>query len=142
MSNAIFHPAFAVLAVAVPISVFWITFTVLFDEGEDFQNYSNEIQVAGSELAFGDSKSEATVAVLGTITNTSPVPWKDVHFHADFFDAQGKRVDVGQKEVFSFYLPANASTSFKVSFRRKFPVTNYVSHTVRIITAKDARAKW
>ena len=60
----------------------------------------------------------------------------------DFFDADGRRADVGQKEEYSFYLPAQAATSFKISFRRECPETNYVKHSVRVLTAKDARARW
>jgi hypothetical protein len=79
---------------------------------------------------------------MGTIKNTSPVPWKEIQFHVDFLDASGKRADVGEREDYNFRLPANGTSSFKVSFRREFPETNYAKHIVRVVTAKDARARW
>lgn len=142
LSLAIFHPAVAVLFATIPMAAMLMFFATLFEQGEDFQTYQNQIQITESELAFGDTKSGGTIAVMGSITNLSPVPWKQIQFHVDFFDGNGKRVDVGQRDEYSFYLPANAATSFKVSFRREFPETNYVKHAVRVLTAKDARARW
>jgi hypothetical protein len=143
LSMVMFHPAFAVLFAAIPLAVVLAIFANVLDEGQDFQTYASQIEIAGSsELAFGDTKSGPTVAVIGIITNTSPVPWKEIKFHVDFFDAQGRRADVGLKEEYGYYLPAKAATSFKVSFRREFPETNYVKYNVRVLTAKDARSRW
>lgn len=142
LSLMMFHPASAVLLVGIMMGIYVTCFAKMFDQGEDFQGYVSQIQITESSLAFGETKSGVTIAVMGTITNTSPVPWKEVQFHVDFFDADGKRVDVGQKEEYSFYLPAQDTTSFKVSFRREFPETNYVKHNVRVLAAKDARTRW
>jgi hypothetical protein len=59
------------------------------------------------------------VAVIGTITNASRVSWKDIQFHVDFLDGTGKRVDVGEREDYSFRLLSGETTSFKVSSRRE-----------------------
>lgn len=142
VSMIMFHPGFAVLFAGIPLAVMLVVFSTIFDQGENYQRYKDQIQIADSEIALGDTKSSATVAVIGTIKNTSPVPWKEIRFHADFFDTQGKRVDVGEREDSNFYLLANGTSSFKVSFRREFPETNYVKHTVRVVTAKDARTRW
>lgn len=142
LSMLMFHPAFAALFVCIPLVVMLVVFATMFDRGEDYQSYKGQIEFVESEIAFGDTKSSATVAVIGTIKNTSPVPWKEIQFHADFFDGQGKRTDVGEREDYSFYLPANGTSSFKVSFRREFPESKYVKHQVRVVAAKDARARW
>lgn len=142
LSMVMFHPAFAVLIICIPLAIMPIVFGKIFDTGENYEGYKNQIVITDSQVAFGDTKSGATIAVMGTINNTSPVSWKEVQFHADFFNADGKRTDVGEREDSSFYLPANGTSSFKVSFRREFPETNYVKHDVRVITAKEARARW
>jgi hypothetical protein len=142
LSMVMFHPAFGVLFATIPLAAFLVFFATVFDPGEDFQSYLSQIQVTDSEFAFGNTQSGGTIAVMGTITNTSPVPWKEIQFHVDFFGADGKRADVGQRQEYSFYLPPKAATSFKVSFRREFPETNYVKHAVRVLSAKDARARW
>jgi hypothetical protein len=142
LAMVIFHPGVVLLVAAIPMLIIFFAFAAIFDQGEDFQGYAGQIEISESELAFGDTPSGATVAVMGTITNTSPVPWRQIQFHVDFADAEGRRVDVGQNEEYSFYLPARAATAFKVSFRREFPEEHYVKHSVRVLAARDARARW
>jgi ribosomal protein L40E len=142
LSMILYHPAFAVLFACLPMAAMLIVFATIFDRGENYEGYKDQIVIQDSQIVFGDTKSAATVAVLGMIKNTSPVPWKEIQFHADFLDAEGRRADVGEKEEYSLYLPPSATSSFKVSFRREFPETNYVKHTIRVVAAKDARARW
>jgi hypothetical protein len=137
-----YHPAFMALYACLPLGAILIAFATVFDTGENYESYKDQIVITDSQMAFGDTKSAPTVAVLGTIKNTSPVPWKDILFHSDFFDAQGKHTDVGEREDYSFRLPPKGTSSFKVSFRREFPETNYVRHEIRVVAAKDARARW
>lgn len=141
-SMVLYHPGFAVLFAIGPMAVLLIMFSMLQDRGEDFEAYRDQISVAESQLAFGEIKSGPSVAVLGTIKNQSRIPWKDIRFQVDFFDANGKRIDVGHKEQYTYYLPAGESLSFKLSFPCEFPQTNYVKHAVRVITAKDGRIRW
>ena len=56
--------------------------------------------------------------------------------------AAGKLADVGQKEEYSFGLGAGETSSFKVSFTREYPATNYVKSVVRIVGATDMKARW
>ena len=137
-----YHPAFAVLIAILPLLVFALAMERLFDQGEEYQDYKDQIAITESQIAFGEFKSGDTVGVIGVVTNNSVVPWKDVLFHVEFIDATGKRVDVGQKEEYDFQLPPHDSLSFKISFRREYPASNYVNHTVRVASAKDARARW
>lgn len=142
----LYHPAFAVLLTSLPVFaglfLFSTTISTIFDQGEPYENFRDQIVITESQIAFGETSSGATVAVMGTLQNTSPVSWKDIQFHIDFLDASGRRIDVGERENFQTRLPANASSTFKVSFRREFPETNYAKHTVRIMAAKDAKARW
>jgi hypothetical protein len=138
----LYHPAFAVLCACIPFSAMIIVFSSIFDAGENYETYKDQITISDSQLAFGDTKSGATVDVIGTIKNASSVSWRDVQFHVDFLNANGKRMDVGEKENYNYYLPANGTSSFKVSFPLEFPETNYVKFVARVVTAKDARARW
>jgi hypothetical protein len=137
-----FHPAFLTLFACLPVGAMMVVFATVFDSVENYELYKDQISITDSQIALGDTKSGATVAVIGTIKNTSHVSWKEIQFHVDFLDAAGKRVDVGEREDYSFRLPAGETSSFKVSFRREFPETNYVKHTVRVVAAKDVRARW
>ena len=127
----------------LPLITLWIVFARAFDRGEDYQEYKDQIVITESQSVFGETKSGgATVGVIGTIRNNSVVPWEDIRFHVDFFDSNGKRVDVAQKEQYQFYLAPKEAASFKISFSREYPESNYVKHSIRVATAKDARTKW
>jgi hypothetical protein len=138
----LYHPALAATFAILPMIIMLTIVVQMFDQGEPYQWQPGQIEITGSEVVFGDSSSNATVAVLGTITNTSAGAWREIHFHVDFSDATGRRVDVGQREQYSLVLPGHAALSFKVSFRREFPETNYVQHQIRVVSAKDARVRW
>jgi len=142
LSLVLYHPALAAMIVVLPITAVLIMFASMFDKGKDFELYKDQVIVTESQLALGDTKSGATIAVLGTIKNNSPVPWEKIQFHIEFFDAQGRRIDVGNELEYDFRLSAHESSSFKVSFRREFPETNYVKHAVRVAGAKDAGLRW
>jgi len=137
-----FHPATAALSVSLPVIVALIAFGNIFERGEDFAAYQGQIIVTNTRVDFGETKNGSTVAVLGEIQNTSPIPWHDINFHARFTDASGRLIDVTSEDKYSFHLPANGTSSFKLTFRREFPETNYAGHAVRILSAKDARSRW
>jgi hypothetical protein len=137
-----FHPGFVAALALIPIGIMLAAFASILDRGERYEVFKDQVVVESSQMVFGDKKSGPTVVVMGTIKNSSPVAWKDIRFHADFFDSNSNRVDVGQKDEHAFHIPANATTSFKLSFQREFPETNYFRHEVRIVEAKDARARW
>ena len=141
-SMVMFHPGFAVVFGSLPIAVMLIVFVTIFDTGENYETYKDQIVITDSQIVFGDMKSGATVAVIGTIKNASQVSWKEIQFDVNFLDAAGKRADVGEREDYGFRVPAGETSSFKVSFRREFPETNYVKAVVRVVGAKDARARW
>lgn len=142
LSMMVFHPAIAVLPAVIVMFMIPVFFAKIFDPGEDFESYKDQIRISESEAIIGSRSSNTTIAVIGTITNTSPVPWKQIVFHVEFFNAQGMRVDVGQKEQYSFYLPPKDATSFKVSFPLEFPESNYAKHSIRVLAAKDGRSRW
>lgn len=142
LNQIIFHPATIAFAILIPMLVAPYFFSRMFSKGEDYLSYSGQVQITESKIAFGETTNAATVAVIGTIKNGSPIPWKDILFQVDFQDANGQRVDAGQKEPYPYFLPAGDSLSFKVSFRREFPETNYVHYTIRVVSAKDGRAMW
>jgi len=141
-SLVMFHPACAVMFTAIPLLGMFYMLSTLFDRGEDYQAYRGQIVITDSQLVFGGSTSSPTVGVLGTIKNESVIPWKDIRIQVDFLDGAGHRSDAAQLEEYGYYLPAGESLSFKVSFRRDFPQTNYVGQTIRVVAAKDGRTRW
>lgn len=138
----LYHPVIGVIISSIPLVGLMIFLIHFLTEGEKYEVYQNQIVVTEQQLVFGELKSGKTVGVIGTIQNTSPVSWREVQLHVDFLDATGQRIDVGHKEPNNFFLPANGTSSFKLSFPMEFAETNYAQATVKVTTAKDKRARW
>ena len=136
------NPAFAVALMSIPLVACLFAFANIFDEGENFETFKDQIAITESQLAFGETKTSDTVVVLGAVENQSATPWKEVVFQVEFFDPAGKRIDTDQKRGYTLTVPAKAKIPFKVSIQREFPKDQYAKHSVTIISAKDARARW
>ena len=141
-TTILYHPALGTCFALLPLGLLLYGYTAMFDPGKNFETYKDQIAISDMQIAFGENKSNATVAVLGTIKNASQVSWREIHFHVEFLDAAGKRVDVGERDESTFRLPAGETSSFKISFRREFPETSYAKPIVRIVGAKDSKARW
>jgi hypothetical protein len=144
LSLTVVHPAFGFVFFAIPLMIFYILITVWFhnqfSKGEPFQKYAGQITVVESKIEFGQDHNGPVVAVVGKIKNTSPVDWKEVRIHAEFFNAKDALIDVDQQSEYqSPSLPAGQEIGFKVYFPRQFPEKEYVRHKIRVISAKDAR---
>ena len=142
-SMIMFHPVFSIIIAMAPLFIIMIMFSRYFGRGKDYHNYSGQIRVTESRIKFGKTRSGPSVSVIGTIKNTTRIPWDDIRFQVDFKNIEGELSDTGQKEGwYGYQIPPDESLSFKVTFRREFPETNYLSHVVKVVSAKDARAKW
>lgn len=144
-----FHPLFGMIpAIILFLALFGFIgtmFQTTFSEGEPFSQYANALSIVETKMAFGVSGCEhrsPTVVVLGKIQNDSPVSWKDVYFEATFFDADANLIDSSQQKRYPFMVAAQDRGTFKLSFRREFDETLYHSFNVRVISAKDASARF
>lgn len=144
ISMTVRHPAFALFLTMGFIVVFGVIFESLFvfDKGEDFATYRNQITISKSKLKFGETSHGPTVVVIGEMKNNSNLSWKDVQLEVRFYDNNNKLIDTDQKNKYSFEVPANDISTFKVSIPREFPEAQYASCKVRILSAKDSRTMW
>ncbi len=145
-SMIVWHPAFAVFLIMIPYLVVFIfagvMFESMFDQGEDFAPYRNQITINKTELKFGETSCGPTLVVMGEIKNISNLSWKDVQLEIRFYNSDKKLVDNDQKKKYCFVVPANDISTFKVSIPREFPEDQYSSCEVRILSAKDSRTMW
>ena len=142
ISLIIYHPAFMVLPLMLMMLFLFYSFSGLFVQGENFAPYKSKINVINSELKFGEIKGKPTVVTIGKIENKSQISWKDIQFELNFFDEDKKLIDGDQKRDYFFVIPANATSTFKVSLLREFPIEKYKSHKVKVLTAKDNRSRF
>jgi hypothetical protein len=134
-----FHPATAVVPFALCFVFIAFMQRSLFARGVSFDAFRDQVQVTASHVTFGKTDCGATLAVLGTLKNTSDVAWKDLHWELRFFDREGKLIDTAQSNAYEFVLAARAEAPFKVSVKREFPAEQYASHALRLIAARDAK---
>lgn len=145
-STVVFHPAFGVAMVLIPLLTVFILaglmFQDMFDRGEEFSNYKDQITIADSQLKFGESEGGPTVVVMGNMMNSSNIPWEHIQLEVRFYDGNKKLIDTDQKQKYFFVVPANDVSTFKVSIPREFPEEEYTTFEVRVLSAKEARTWW
>jgi len=146
-SMVVRNPAFGVAVVLMCFILTWsmfvMTFAKMWDKGEDFTLYREQISIGETKLKFGEHKCGGpSVIVMGDMINNSDVPWKDVNIEVQFYNRDKQLTDTDQKNKYSFVVPANDVSKFKVSMLREFPEEQYFSVKARVLSAKDARAWW
>lgn len=97
-----------------------------------------QVQVSDTHLAFGEIGKDASVAVLGTMTNHGAQAVRDPRLHVEYLDANGAVLDVGEREIRLTLFP-NVPTSFKLSLQREFPAASYATATITITGVAKAR---
>jgi hypothetical protein len=86
---------FVSIVIMMIVAITW--FDSQFDK-RDFAPYQNQITVVNSETSFRMVSSNLTVSVIGVITNQSDFGWKEIAIEAQFFDGNGKMIDVIQAQ--------------------------------------------
>jgi hypothetical protein len=139
------HPAalaIFVVPVLVPFVLLGIMYRSMFQQGERFALYKDQIEILQSEVRFGERESGPTVSVIGKLKNNSDVDWTDIRIEVQFFDGEGNLIDAKHHCEFSMILAAGQTAGFKVPSVREFPQQQYASHKVTITHAKDRTARF
>jgi len=140
------NPSFLVPVIFIPLILLYGIVMQAFlgrmvREWEPFSKHSQEVRIVQDKMEFGEDQNDPAVIVVGKVKNASSVDWKDVRFQVEFFNSQGELFDAGQQEAYTYRLPAEQESPFKVSFRRQFPEKEYASHKVSVVSAVDSR-RW
>ena len=114
----------------------------IFGPKRDFAEYRDQIAVVSSQLSHRTSGSNSMVTVVGMVTNRSEFPWKDVGLEAQFFDREGKLIDVviHAGDYGGFAILPRAEEAFRIEGKSARPQSEYASHKVTVRWAKDAGA--
>lgn len=142
----LYHPVTPVIiygtAMLVALAAMGQVFFKTFEEGVSFDASTTQLKIVSSELHFGETKAANTIAILGTVRNDTDTTWKDVTFQVQFTNSVGQLTDAAQKQDYSLTIPARQSIPFKASIPREFPTNAFAAHSVRIVSAKDVRARF
>jgi hypothetical protein len=114
----------------------------LFGSKQDFAEYQDQIAIVNSQFSHRMVGSNLIVTVIGVVTNQSDFSWKDVGLETQFFDRDGKLIDVVAQTggYRSFAILGHSEQAFRLEGQATRPQGIYASHKVRARWAKDGRA--
>jgi len=109
---------------------------------EQFADYRNEIVVLTSDMSTRASGSNSYITVVGTLTNTSKIGWRNVSVEAQFFDRSGKLIDAitADADYRGVTVLPHGSAAFKIETKAASPVSAYSTHKACVRWAKDVDA--
>jgi hypothetical protein len=92
----------------------WFTNSFMFQD-DSIYNPEKLLQVSDTSFQFKEVDCGFKVTLIGTITNKSDGPLRNVVFDIEYLDSDGNTIDVINDEVYDLIIPANSSKKFKVS---------------------------
>jgi len=108
---------------------------------EDFTKHAHELSVAESRMDLWELDGALHLSIVGKLKNDSSLPWQDAELECQFYDAEGRLVDVMQAEH-SGTVPARGEAFFSLSLDPDLPREAYAQHKVVLRFARDARSRW
>jgi predicted nucleic acid-binding Zn ribbon protein len=138
------HPLVLMLCHALPMLAIWIAGTlVIYSRLEQLQNpkpyyseFPGSLQVIESRMNWAQTRDGLRVFVVGVLTNSSSVNWRDVEFDCRFFNSGGVMVDANAGRSFFAVCPHDA-TAFRVSVIPTAPTNDYASFTISVSQARS-----
>lgn len=118
---------------------FLIWFGRLVDSGMDFTPYRDGISVVESRMNFQESGKDASVYVVGVMTNQTAFAWKRVQLDVRFYDRAGKLID-GRMYLDGSTILSHSESAFRISTHPSHPLSDYDSYKIFVRYGQDARA--
>ncbi len=119
---------------------FGIFFDNMFGPKKQFATYRNEIRVMDSHFSQRTVSSNHWLTVVGTLTNTSDVGWKNIGVEARFFDQAGTMIDaisVNANDYNGVAILPHGDAAFKIEGRAAHQAEDYYTNELNVRWAKD-----
>jgi hypothetical protein len=141
------HPVTGMLVLALPMMAIFIAAGVLiaskFDSMVNPRPYFDEqpqsLKLTQSHMNWVHLTNGEWIYLVGTITNQSEVPWKNIELNYRFFDASGVLIDAGSTDAGCYVLPKDEA-AFRIQIRTRQPTNEYRSFKLSISSARSARS--
>lgn len=105
----------SLVGVVIALGFFsWFTNSFIFQD-ESIYNPTELLEVSDTSFQFKEVDCGFKVTLIGTITNKSDGPLRNLVFDVEYLDSEGNTIDVINDEVYDLVIPANTSKKFKVS---------------------------
>jgi len=142
------HPVVYFLFHVLPVTVLWgvlmiVAFSKLSQLGNPKPYYSqfpNSLKILQSRMNWAQTQNGLRIYIAGVLTNTCPVPWKDVEFDCRFFDSQGVMLDADTGQSY-LTVPPYDDSAFRVAIIPSAPTNEYTSFKISVGSARNA-AGW
>lgn len=133
------HPLVFATCYSIPLLVMWLwAGWVIFSKIEALANprpyyseFPNSLQVLQSRMNWAPTRDGIRIFVVGVLTNTSAVNWREAEFDCRFFDSTGEMVDASPGRARVAVCPHD-TTAFRVSLIPTAPTNDYASFTVSV----------
>lgn len=119
--------------------IFWMK--TMFGPGRDFGPYKAQIVPFALEMHFSMATNGNYISTMGHLRNDSPYAWKEIQLEVQYFNKDGKLIDLRSESRYGDTLPAGATHGFRVRGPADKPESQYVSQKVFVRSAKDSR-RW
>lgn len=139
--NPVVTALVVLIVTAAALSVPLVLRESLF-EGEDFSNYRGAINVVESSFHLQDGKNGLELSVVGILTNTSSLAWKNIQVEAQLLDADGKLIDSVTDRHFDQAVLPHDVMSFRLLSKAARERAEYATHKLSVRFAKDGRNHW
>jgi hypothetical protein len=98
------------------------------------------IAVLDSSIRFNTQGDCAYISSVGTIRNESTeITADDIYLEVRYFDAEGNLIDAEGSRQYGLKLLPGREAAFSIRGRASSPASEYASHEVSVLSAKDAR---
>jgi len=97
------------------------------------------IEISTSSLDTYKCGNSKCIAISGVIENKSNSAWKDLYFHAELFNKHDQMIDNFSNHDYDIIVPANASTTFRITESAIKDLSEYSKHKVSIRWARKDR---
>lgn len=102
-----------------------------------YSEWPGSLQVTRSRMNWAQTRDGTRIFIVGVLTNTSPVNWRETEFDCRFFNSDGLMVDASTGRGRVAVCPYDEA-AFRVSIIPTAPTNHYASFTVSVSRATSA----
>ena len=113
----------------------------VFGSKRDFAEFRDQITIVDSSSSHRVAGSNHLVTVIGTLTNLSNFPWDNLAMEVRYFNSKGELIDTASRvaQYDSTVIAPHGEIAFKIEGKAVRPESEYASHRVSVLWAKDVR---
>jgi hypothetical protein len=127
-----------IIWVGLMVVLMWAMFRFfMFPTGRDFQEYRKDLVFASQSMSFGKERDREFFAVVGTIKNTSDVPWRDLYVEARFLNTKNELIDTHSTHLRDVIALPKGEAAFRLTGNTVRPSSEYWKVTLSITSAKE-----